>query len=40
MSKSDVIEIEGNVFSDALGDAWIDVNNLTIIKKAPDKNGV
>lgn len=40
LKTDDVIEIEGNVFSDALGDAWIDVNNLTIIKKAPDKNGV
>ena len=29
-------EIEIKVFSDALGDAWIDVSELKIIKKAPE----
>ncbi len=33
---SDEIEIKGKVFSDALGDAWIDVSELKIIKKAPE----
>lgn len=37
---NDEIEITGNVFSDALGDAWIDVSNLTLIKKAPKEDGV
>ena len=32
----DEIEIKGKVFSDALGDAWIDVSELKIIKKAPE----
>ena len=40
LKTDDLIEIEGNVFSDALGDAWIDINKLTVIKKAPEKNGV
>ena len=36
----DEIQIIGKVFSDALGDAWIDVEGLTILKKAPNKDGV
>lgn len=40
LKTDDEIEIEGTVFSDALGDPWIEVTKLTIIKKAPDKNGV
>jgi len=39
LKTDDEIQISGIVFSDALGDAWIDVNNLSVIKKAPDKNG-
>ena len=27
----------GKVFSDALGDAWVDVEQLTILKKAPEE---
>lgn len=42
LKTDDEIEIKGVVFSDALGDVWIDVKQLTIIKKAPDtaENGV
>lgn len=42
LKTNDEVEIKGIVFSDALGDAWIDVKQLTITKKAPetDKNGV
>lgn len=41
LKTDDEIQISGTVFSDALGDAWIDVTKLTLIKKAPDnKNGV
>lgn len=40
LKTDDIIEIEGTVFSDALGDAWIDVSKLTIIEKAPEKSGV
>ena len=42
LKTNDEIEIKGVVFSDALGDAWVDVKQLTIVKKAPetDKNGV
>lgn len=41
LKTNDEIQISGTVFSDALGDAWIDVNKLTLIKKAPEnKNGV
>ncbi len=36
LKTDDEIEIKGTVFSDALGDAWIDVNDITITKKAPD----
>ena len=36
LKTNDEIEIKGKVFSDALGDAWIDVSQLTILKKAPD----
>ena len=36
LKTDDKIEIKGTVFSDALGDAWIDVSQLTIIEKAPD----
>ncbi len=37
LKTNDEILIKGIVFSDALGDAWIDVDNITLIKKAPDK---
>ena len=42
LKTDDVLEIKGKVFSDALGDAWVDVSQLTIIKKAPEEknNGV
>ncbi len=40
LKTNDEIKITGTVFSDALGDAWIDVENLEIIKKAPEKDGV
>lgn len=40
LKTDDEVEIEGRVFSDALGDAWIDVTRLTLIKKAPEDNGV
>lgn len=40
LKTDDIISITGTVFSDALGDAWIDVLDLYIVKKAPDKNGV
>ena len=37
LKTNDEIQIKGTVFSDALGDAWIDVTGLTLIKKAPEK---
>ena len=41
LKTNDEIQIQGTVFSDALGDVWIDVNKLILIKKAPEnKNGV
>lgn len=40
LKTNDEISITGKVFSDALGDAWIDVSKLTLVKKAPEKNGV
>lgn len=40
LKTDDEISIEGTVFSDALGDAWIDVTKLTLVKKAPEKDGV
>ena len=40
LKTNDEISITGTVFSDALGDAWVDVKDLVITKKAPDKDGV
>ena len=40
LKTNDEISITGKVFSDALGDAWVDVFELTIIKKAAEKDGV
>lgn len=40
LKTDDEISIVGFVFSDALGDAWVDVQKLTITKKAPEKDGV
>ena len=41
LKSNDRIQITGNVFSDALGDVWIDVSKLVLLKKAPEKeNGV
>ena len=37
LKTNDEIQITGTVFSDALGDAWIDVTNLVLLKKAPEK---
>ena len=33
LNNGDVIEYTGTVFSSALGDAWLDVDSLTVIKK-------
>ena len=41
LKTNDEIQITGIVFSDALGDTWIDVSKIVVIKKAPEKkNGV
>ena len=40
LKTNDEIEIFGVVFSDALGDVWIDVNELKITKKAPEEKKV
>lgn len=42
LKTNDEVEIKGTVFSEALGDAWIDVSQLTVTKKAPEtkKDGV
>ena len=36
LKTNDEIEISGLVFSDSLGDTWIDVTSLTLIKKSAD----
>ncbi len=36
LKTDDEIEIKGTVFSDALGDAWVDVSELKVLKKAPE----
>lgn len=38
LKTNDKIKIKGTVFSDALGDAWIDVVELNVIEKAPEEN--
>ena len=40
LKTNDEIQITGIVFSDALGDAWVDISKLVITKKAPEKDGV
>ena len=40
LKTNDEVQISGTVFSDALGDAWIDVSKLILVKKAPEKDGV
>ena len=42
LKTDDEVQIKGVVFSDALGDTWVDVKQLTITKKAPEekKDGV
>lgn len=37
LKTNDEIEIHGLVFSDALGDAWVDVSSLKITKKVQDE---
>ena len=37
LKTNDEIEIKGIVFSDALGDAWVDVSELKVTKKAPEE---
>lgn len=37
LKTNDEVQIKGTVFSDALGDAWVDVSELKIIKKAPEE---
>ena len=36
LKTNDEIRIKGTVFSEALGDTWIDVKELTITKKVPE----
>ena len=38
LKTNDKIQVSGLVFSDALGDAWINVEDLVLIKKAPENN--
>lgn len=40
LKTDDEVQIKGTVFSDALGDTWVDAENVIIIKKAPEKDGV
>ena len=40
LKTNDEVEIVGVLFSDALGDAWIEVNDLKITKKAPEEKKV
>lgn len=35
LSAGDIVEFSGNVFSNALGDAWIDVKKFTVISQKP-----
>ena len=35
LKSYDEIQIVGTVFSDALGDAWVDVSKIILLKKAP-----
>jgi hypothetical protein len=37
LKTNDLIRIKGTVFSDALGDAWIDVKEITVTQKAPEE---
>lgn len=37
LKANDEVQIKGVVFSDALGDTWVDVKELTITKKAPEE---
>lgn len=38
LNAGDIIEYKGTVFSDALGDAWIDVEDFKVlVKKVPEK---
>ncbi len=39
LKTDDKIEIRGIVFSDALGDAWIDVSEIKILQKSPETSG-
>lgn len=35
LNSGDIVEFSGKVFSTALGDAWMDVNNFTVISSKP-----
>ena len=37
LKSGDEIKVTGTVFSDALGDTWVDVSDLKITKKAPEE---
>lgn len=37
LKTDDEVRITGTVFSDALGDTWVDVTKLEVTKKAPEK---
>ena len=38
LKTDDEVQIKGVVFSDALGDAWVDVQEIVITKKAPEED--
>ena len=38
LNTGDKISVTGVVFSNALGDSWVEVDNITILEKAPKED--
>ena len=38
LNTGDKISVTGVVFSNALGDSWVEVDNITILEKAPQED--
>ena len=38
LRKGDTVKVTGTVFSNALGDAWVDADSITIVNKIKKEN--
>ena len=40
IAENDLVKIKGKVFSVALGEPWMDINQIQIVKKSDNKDSI